>query len=300
MDYVRMLCNIVLRLGKKPVLWADMVLKYPEAIHSLPAGTILVDWNYGWSMDHFGDHQKLLAAGYPIWGAPAIRSSPDNFYGTDWEKHFNNIRDFVPAARRMGYQGMVLTSWSTSGAYSYVYESENKLSDLLAIRHVYPITGFDLLIAAYIESLRSAAPLDLRSFLAGYCQRQYGLGPDEALRFWSALTDTGIDAGARVLRNLRPQRNQREFGHYRLMADIRAQHLQLERIEAEANAPNFTTSAIPALLTRLRALLVADTALSRRFIALNEAGFYLPELQAENALRTARIRGLYDRLGRRR
>ncbi|HLZ86277.1 MAG TPA: beta-N-acetylhexosaminidase, partial [Puia sp.] len=201
-DYVSMLCNIVLRLGKKPVLWADMVLKYPEAIRSLPAGTILVDWNYGWSMDRFGDHQKLLASGYTIWGAPAIRSSPDNFYGTKWEKHFGNIRDFVPAAWQMGYQGMVLTSWSTSGAYSYVYESENELTNLYAIRHVYPITGFNILLAAYIESLRSAAPLDIPHFIADYCRRQYGFTPDQAAAFRQALTDSSAAAGAPALRAL--------------------------------------------------------------------------------------------------
>ncbi len=101
-DYVRMLCNIVIRLGKRPVLWADIALKYPEAIASLPAGTIFVDWNYGWSMDEFGNHQKLLQSGFEIWGAPAIRSHPDNYYLTQWEKHFNNIRDFVSDARGWG------------------------------------------------------------------------------------------------------------------------------------------------------------------------------------------------------
>ena len=319
-DYVSMLCKIVLRLGKKPVLWADMVLKYPEAIRSLPAGTVLVDWNYGWSMDHFGDHQTLLASGFTIWGAPAIRSSPDNFYLTRWAKHFNNIRDFVPAARQMGYKGMVLTSWSTSGAYSYSYESEDNLAGLSAIRHVYPITGFNILLAAYVESLHSAAPLDIPEFIIGYCARQYGLTRDQALAFWqaaqtapyevkegevqspepmtlTAMVDSNIVAAA-TLRALQPKKNLREFEHYRLMADIRVQYLRFAAIEAEANSPVFTTRAVPALLTRLRALLAEAPSLSRRFMDLNKDDFYLAELQQENALRTVRLRELYDRLNR--
>ncbi|HXB05932.1 MAG TPA: beta-N-acetylhexosaminidase [Puia sp.] len=296
-DYVSMLCNIVLRLGKKPVLWADMVVKYPEAISRLPAGTVLVDWNYGWSLDHFGDHKKLLASGYTIWGAPAIRSSPDNFYLTKWEKHFDNIRDFVPAARNMGYRGMVLTSWSTSGAYSYVYEAEDELADLAAIRHVYPITGFNILIAAYFESLRSAAPLDVQDFIIDYCHKQYGFTRDRALTFWQALKDTSATAVV-TLHSLQPQRNKEEFEHYRLMADIRAQHLRFEKIAADANAPGFTQGDVPILLTRLRALLAEAPALDQRFIALNRNAYYPAELDHENELRTARIRDLYARLNK--
>jgi hypothetical protein len=296
-DYVSMLCNIVLKLGKKPVLWADMVLKYPEAVGRLPKGTILVDWNYGWSMDHFGNHQKLLASGYPIWGAPAIRSSPDNFYLTKWKKHFENIRDFVPACRKMGYPGMVLTSWSTSGAYSYTYESEDALSDLQAIRHVYPITGFNILIAAYFESLRQPAPLDIEKFVSGYCQKQYGFTPDQSLVFWRALTDTGI-AASQTLRTLHPQSNNKEYEHYILMADITTQHLLFERIEAEANAPGLSSAAVTALAGRLQALLDQDADLSRRFIELNKDSFYPAELAGENTLRTFRIHDLYNRLSK--
>lgn len=296
-DYVSMLCNIVLKLGKKPVLWADMVLKYPEAVGRLPRGTILVDWNYGWSMDHFGDHKKLLASGYTIWGAPAIRSSPDNFYSTDWEKHLNNIRDFVPACRQMGYTGMVLTSWSTSGAYSYTYESENALTDLQAIRHVYPISGFNLLIAAYFESLNRSAPLDIGAFISNYCGKQYGFTPTQSSLFWRALTDTGVTA-AQTLRTLHPQKNGPEYAHYILMADIRTQHLLFERIEAEANAPGLTPGHLAALAGRLHVLLEQDADIARRFIELNRNVLYPAELESENTLRTFRIRDLYNRLNK--
>src|SRR5882757_4334344 len=137
-DYIKMLCNIVLKLGKLPVLWADIALKYPEAIKTLPKGTVFVDWNYGWDMNRFGNHEKLTESGFEIWGAPSIRSSPDNYNLTVWEKHFKNIRDFIPVSAKLGYKGMVMTSWSTSGQLSRVFESEADITDLYAIRHVYP------------------------------------------------------------------------------------------------------------------------------------------------------------------
>jgi len=98
-DYLKMICDIVVGLGKKPVLWADIALKYPEYIQLLPKGTVFVDWNYGWSLDRFGDHKKLLASGYEVWGAAAIRSDPDNFYLEKWKKHFDNISTFIPESR---------------------------------------------------------------------------------------------------------------------------------------------------------------------------------------------------------
>jgi hexosaminidase len=319
-DYVRMLCNIVVRLGKRPVLWADMALKYPEAIKSLPKGTVFVDWNYGWRMDRFGDHQKLLASGYEIWGAPAIRSSPDNDYLTEWEKHLDNIRDFVPQARQMGYQGIVLTSWSTSGTYSYVYESENDLSSLDAIRRVYPITGFHLLIAAYMESLRTTGPLDVNRFINQYGKSRLGFDSTESRIFWQALktapyevkegsvespmpitlqalADSGA-AAAQALRMLHPVQNEKEFEHYRLMADIRAQHLRFLEIVQEANTQDFNRDSIPGVLHRLQTLIAENTGLSQRFIDLNRDDFYLPELEEENRLRSVTLVDFYNRLNR--
>ncbi len=182
-----MLCNIVIKLGKTPVLWADIAMKYPQAISMLPKGTVLVDWNYGWSMNNFGDHQKLTQSGYPIWGAPSLRSHPDNYFLTQWEKHFNNIHNFVPASRNLGYQGIVMTSWSTSGAYSSVFETDENITDLYAIRHVYPISGFNMLLAAYAQAARSPEPLDIDNFIANYSQKQYGFSRQQSALLWKAL-----------------------------------------------------------------------------------------------------------------
>ena len=288
-NYVRMLCNIVIRLGKRPVLWADMALKYPEAIRTLPKGTIFVDWNYGWNMNNFGEHRKLVESGYEIWGAPSIRSNPDNFYLTDWKKHFHNISDFVSKSRELGYAGIVLTSWSTSGAYSYLYESENELLDLQAIRHVYPLTGFHILLAAYFQSLRDT--LDVDRFIAGYCADRFGFSPVDAATFRQALFDTTSLA----MKTLHPSKNQTEFKHFCLMADIRRQYQQFEAIQREANSENADPQR---LVPRLKALLDADSTLSRAFIELNQDDYYPSELTKENALRTEKIRILYDQLSK--
>ncbi len=321
-DYIRMLCNIVIKMGKKPVLWADIALKYPEAINLLPKGTVLVDWNYGWSMNNFGNHQKLTESGYEIWGAPALRSHPDNYFLTQWEKHFNNIRNFVPASRSLGYKGIIMTSWSTSGAYSSVWETDQNPVDLYAIRHVYPISGFNILLAAYAQSIKSTEPLDINAFITDYCKKQYGFDKQEANEFWQALRiapyeirqgevvshnpiaikqllDSTLQA-ANTFYALKPTRNFEEFEQYRLMTDIRIHYLRYEEIEKAVNSSSFSSEKVAAILTKLKELMTTGDQLDKRFIALNKDYLYPAELARENELRDAKVRLLYDRLSRKR
>jgi len=317
-DYIKMLCGIVIKLGKIPVLWADIALKYPDAIKLLPKSTVFIDWNYGWDMNNFGDHRKLIESGYEIWGAPALRSSPDNYFLTQWEKHFRNIRDFVPAAEKLGYKGIVMTSWSTSGQYSPVFESENEMIDEYAIRHVYPISGFNILIAAYAESIRTARPLDIESFITGYCQEQYGFNAGESARFWKALKTCPFEivsgkveslipitikqlldsaqAASKTLYELQPLKNTGEFAHYRLMAAIRVHYLEFHEILQRVNSPSFTKEQAEGILMELKNMMISEETLNRQFIELNKGYLNISELKQENDLRNIRVRLLYDRL----
>lgn len=319
-DYIKTLCDIVIKLGKTPVLWADIALKYPDAIKLLPKGTVFIDWNYGWDMNNFGDHQKLMQSGYEIWGAPALRSSPDNYFLTQWEKHFKNIRDFVPAAAKLGYKGIVMTSWSTSGQYSAVFESEEQLAEVYAIRHVYPLSGFNILVDAFTESIGKAGALDINGFITKYCKDKYGFDAVQSAKLWQALkttpyeirngkvlakqpltikqvldsTKTALD----LLYQLKPTDSKNEFEHYRLMTGIRVNYLQLEYILQQANAPGFTAEMVPGILQQLQNLMISEDVVDMHFIELNKNFLNASELEAENNLRNLRTRLLYDRLSR--
>ncbi len=316
-DYIKLLCDIVVGLGKRPVLWADIALKYPDALEGLPKETVFVDWNYGWDINMFGKHDNLLKSGFEIWGAPSIRSHPDNYFLTQWEKHFHNIRDFIPLAREFGYQGMIMTSWSTSGLYSPLWESTRDIVDLYTIRRVYPISGFNLLIDAYFQGVNHIEALDVYTFVTSYAKQQYGFDDQQAIRFWEALraipyeinqgkiSKEGLDINvlldsaqivSKTFYELRPRKNPEEFEHYRLMADIRLQYLTYMDIEIRANASNFKQEDVQALLKELEAI---DTAsLDRRFAALNRYLMYDAEIAQENELRNNKIRVLYERLAR--
>jgi hexosaminidase len=320
-DYVAMICDVVIKMGKIPVLWADIALKYPESLKYLPKSTIFVDWNYGWALDNFGNHAQLMKSGFEIWGAPALRSFPDNYNLSTWQKHLDNIRDFIPQGRTLGYTGMVMTSWSTSGVYSYHNENEADIIDLYAIRRVYPLTGFNLLLKAFNDGLQSASPLDMTSFINQYGKERYGFNEQQSHQLWTALTRIPyqvrngravgtnlsirqmVDSAAisaKILANLKPSKNHNDLEHYRLMANTRWLYLAFKDLENQANSNDFDNKENQVLLMKLKELINYGEKLNRKYIKINKAVFYTSELKVDNELRIIKIKLLYERLARKR
>ncbi len=314
-DYIKMLCDVVVSLGRKPIVWADIALHYPDALRGLPKETIFVDWNYGWPLDRFGDHQQLMKSGFEIWGSPAIRSAQDNYFLTDWKKHFDNIRTFIPQAKDLGYKGIVMTSWSTSGLYSNVLESSTEMVDLVAIRRVYPISGFNMLIAAYFKSILNAQPLAIEDFVHNYAKESYGFDEKQSSQFWNAITRApfevnqgkvskpGVSIVALLdsakltvanLKSLRPQKSQTEFEHYLLMSDIRVFYLQCMLVEDEMNLVSFGFNDVARLLKKLNKLKPEE--LNTRFKELNKNLMFATEIDVENTLRNERLKFLKAKL----
>ena len=321
-DYIKMLCELVIQMGKRPLVWADIGLKYPEAIKLLPKETIFVDWNYGWDMNRFGDHDKLMQSGYEIWGACSMRSHPDNYFLTQWQKHFQNIHDFIPAARKLGYRGMIMTSWSTSGQYDALHQSESDIFNLYAIRHVYPISGFNILLTAFGEAVSSDQPLHIQEFIIEYAHEQYGLDPAEAARFWRALNKANVEVSQgkvmskdslsigslldsakstlNDLKDLQPRKNKLEFDQYRLMTAIRVQYLTYESIQSFLNSNSFNVAQYPETVSKLEALKNDASEIDQWFQQLNGAYLYPGEIDEENELRNLKINELLYKLDRRR
>ncbi len=312
-NYVKTMVRLVTALGKRPLLWADMLLKYPEAVAELPRDTVFVDWNYGWKPDHFGDQSKLRQTGCEIWGAAALRCHPDNHSSIDWQTHFENLRDFIPFVRKSDYRGMILTSWSTSGIYGHHWDQPGEVIDLLPMRRVYPLSGFRILRAAFAEALRQAAPLDPEAFTVRYAADRFGFSLPEGRRLWKALTvaanpkakgsalrlaSTRAARAKRLLHGLQPTRNRQEFDHFRLMADFQDLHLRFRLVEEQSQSKGFTPAKVPSLHRALANLLREADRLQPRYARLNRGFIYPAEIAAEHAYRVAKIKDLHDRLAR--
>jgi hypothetical protein len=313
-DYFKRVAEAVVKLGKRPLLWADMLLKYPTAATEMPRECIFVDWNYGWATNHFGDLEKLRATGVEFWGAPALRSSPDNHSLTCWETHFNNLRDFIPFARRSDYRAVIITSWSTSGIYGHHWDKPGEVLDLLPMRRVYPITGFTILLHAFRESLRVDRAFDPKAFVVSYARDRFGLDARAGSALWRALTadatliQPGVKLGpigastrraAKIFASLRPTRNKTEFAHLRLMADLRDFHVRFKVLETRLNSSWLTPARQPRACRELAALRRESLRLDQRFARLNRDVLHPVELAEELAYRSKKLRALHDHVSRR-
>jgi hexosaminidase len=211
-----------------------------------------------------------------------------------------------------------MTSWSTSGVYSPAYESEDDLVELYALRHVYPITGFDILISAYIKAINSDHPLNIDQFIIDYCRSEFGFDKSQLEQFQKALFTApytitngkvnspshmtvndlldSVHQASKIFHMLRPEKNIKMFNHYQLMADIRVYYLNFMEIEKEVNSENFSRSKIPGYLTRLKVLMNREAELDKRFRILNQDVLYRAAIDEENNLRNQKIHNLYNRL----
>ena len=291
-EYVKAMCKIVLDMGKTPIIWADIILKYPENLGELPKELIYLDWNYGWDVNKFGKISNLIEADVNLWGGSALRSGPDDIYLTQWEKHFNNLRDYVPFARKSGYQAMVQTSWSTSGAYSYTYGPRNEVIEIYPLRSVYPESGFNILLAATAWAYNHVEPLDPKAFVYDYAKEKFGFDETSCKTLWDYFTmpqeqvsvRTGKDTKGRLITDvladaysmrdrlyaLKPSANKVEIEHFKLMLDIRINYLEFKQCETELESKKYEISQRAGLAERLAKICKEGKKIDKRFEKLNK------------------------------
>ena len=315
-DYMKMMCDIVISLGKKPVMWADILLKYPEAASEMPEETIFIDWNYGWKTNYFGNIAALQEQGLEFWGSPSIRSHPDNYYVTCWEKHLNNQRDFIPYSREAGYTGIIMTSWSTSGLYGFTWDVNYEVTDMEQVRNTWPLSGFRILLASYAEALNTLEPLDPHGFVLRYAAERFGLSESDGELFWETLTippelivngkpataasiaavRETVEAAVAKMKKLKPLTHRDEFEHFRLMLDIRLHYLKFKEAEARFNSPGFSVSEKADVIALLEPLIAETKDLDRRFAKLNRGYLHETEIAQQNMIRNRKLMLLHRRL----
>ena len=55
-QHIMPLLDHVIELGKRPALWGDVLLQYPELLQDIPQETVVFTWNYNgvgavWTLD---------------------------------------------------------------------------------------------------------------------------------------------------------------------------------------------------------------------------------------------------------
>lgn len=295
-NYISLMCKIVSELGKTPVIWGDILMKYPEAADNLPKDLIVMDWNYGWDIKFFGNIDNILKSGLKVWGATAMRSDPDNYYLVEWDKHLRNLTDYITYSRNKGYDGMINTSWSCSGSYGNAFETRWEVVKMIPEREVYPQSGFRMLIEAYGKAVTSTEPFIPEDFVKQYVGERFGFDEGQQQRMWeffntpqrfmkpSGNTRELIDSelenalkAEKMYKELKPKSNKMEFEHLRLMTDIRINYLKYMQICALYESDEYHAPMAAGLAAQLKPLVKEQAGLQKRFCKLNATYLKAPQ-----------------------
>ena len=333
-EYMTMIAEIVIAQGKTPLLWADMILAHPDAIADMPKNVIYIDWNYGWKFDRFGENPRTLIKEYGLkfWGASSIRSSPDDYHVTSWSKHMKNQAVYVSYARESGFEGMVLTSWSTSGEYGYEWFWP-EVVEIFPLRQVYPHSypndTFRMNTLGFIKAVQQEKTFKPKDFAHQYAQQRFGLTAGESEKLWNILTDEslnnkviigssplsgikGLPDNKRVvsatlekvrelqaaLTKIVPKKNPKEFAHYHLQIDFREYYLSFRQIQYLVQSTAFSEKNNIEAIKQLEQLLARSVELNKRFKKLFTGKLYDTEIERLSQYRNKKAILLHQRLTR--
>ena len=115
--YLRHLVRIrelAARYGKQLMVWADILVHYPDLLGELPEDIVLLDWWYE-AQDSYPTTPLLGQSGRRFWVCPGTSSWNTLFPRI--ENAIGNIRNFVRDGLAAGAEGMLLTDWGDYGHY---------------------------------------------------------------------------------------------------------------------------------------------------------------------------------------
>lgn len=107
-------------LGRKTMVWGDVVHEHPEQIPFLDKKLMLLDWWY--EADHDFDRVKAFARHrIPFMVCPGTSSWNTLFPRVD--NAVANIRGYAEAGKRFGARGLINTDWGDGGHYNLLGNS---------------------------------------------------------------------------------------------------------------------------------------------------------------------------------
>ena len=129
-DYFVPMCEKIVRLGKRPCLWGDMLIEYPSMLERLPKETIIFDWHYAESPAE--STEMFREEGFDVVCCPAVRSY-DSFF-CHLRETWENIDMHAGAAENLDALGVLVTTWEFQFFTNYestlpiVYSAGRRLS----------------------------------------------------------------------------------------------------------------------------------------------------------------------------
>ena len=111
-EHYKRVADIIRKHGKKPMIYGDIILKYPGILGMIPKDIVIVDWNYD-PLYRYDSQRVFKDAGFPVLVSPAIRNYRGPFL--DHLNSFENIQRFSQDGYHDGSIGLLLSSWNDYG-----------------------------------------------------------------------------------------------------------------------------------------------------------------------------------------
>lgn len=106
-EYYGDLCRWVIKQGRRPCVWGDMLLEHPEAMDHLPRETVIFDWQY-FNRPRVST-RRLRDKGFDVVCSPSIQT-----YNSIWgflRDTQDNIDQHAEDSRELGALGLCVTTW---------------------------------------------------------------------------------------------------------------------------------------------------------------------------------------------
>lgn len=114
-DFLSRLHDIAASCGKRAMVWADVLMRHPEVVDSLPQDTILLDWGYEGNHPFEKECSLLSDSGYEY--VLCTGTSSWNTIGGRWSNVQHNLNGAVQAGLRQKHRprGFMVTEWGDNG-----------------------------------------------------------------------------------------------------------------------------------------------------------------------------------------
>jgi hexosaminidase len=118
LDYALKIHDLVTSKNKKMIMWADVILRHPELLDSIPKDITLLDWGYEASYPYERHCKMLQATGLNYMVCPGTNSWTSITGRTD--NMLATIENATTNGVKYGAGGMVLTDWGDMGHWQYL------------------------------------------------------------------------------------------------------------------------------------------------------------------------------------
>lgn len=213
--------NLVRQNGKRVMLWADILTRYPHLIPDLPKGTIAVPWVYSPQKDFTRWVGPFAKAHVPMVVASGITCY--NEVVPDFYRSFSNIEGLLASGRENGALGLMNTGWADDAQVIYRMSLPAMAFGSVAPWQSVPVDRehffSDYARALYPPAIAAEVAPALEALAKSQQSFTRALGGQTMHRFW--------DDPLKPARLKRLQAHQEELHLGRLQAEEAAEHLYL-------------------------------------------------------------------------